>query len=95
MNSPVVIALIVIVVILTGILVWVLRQSQQLKLAELSSREKLLAREAELGNAIQSLHDSDHQNTSLSTDLQALREHKVKLETSLAMEKEQHTKDLA
>ncbi|MBL4582206.1 MAG: DNA recombination protein RmuC [Gammaproteobacteria bacterium] len=95
MNSPVVIGLIIIVVILTGILVWVLRQSQQLKLAELSSREKLLAREAELGNAIQSLHDSDHQNTSLSTDLQALREHKVKLETSLAMEKEQHTKDLA
>lgn len=95
MNSPVIIALTILTVILIGALVWVLRQSQQLKLTELSSREKLLAREAELGNAIQSLHNSDKQNSVLSTELQSLREHKAKLETSLDMEKKQHLKDLA
>ncbi|PCI74194.1 MAG: DNA recombination protein RmuC [SAR86 cluster bacterium] len=95
MNSPVVIALTLLAVTLIGILVWALRQSQQLKLAELSSREKLLAREAELGNAVQSLHNSDNQNASLRQELQSLREHKTRLETSLEMEKKQHGKDLA
>tara|TARA_B110000858_G_scaffold198006_1_gene261993 strand:- start:13217 stop:14608 length:1392 start_codon:yes stop_codon:yes gene_type:complete len=95
MISPIVITLIVLAVALVGFLVWALRQSQQLKLAELSSREKLLAREAELANAMQSLNDSDSQITSLNIELQSLRELKARLETSLEMEKAQHTKDLA
>ena len=95
MNSPIIIALCVLTVVLIGLFVWALRQSQQLKLAELSSREKLLAREAELGNAIQSLHNSENQSAALRIDLQSLREHKAKLETSLEMEKSQHTKDLS
>ena len=95
MNSPIIIALCVLTVVLIGLLVWALRQSQQLKLAELSSREKLLAREAELSNAIQSLHNSENQKAALNIELQSLREHKAKLETSLEMEKSQHTKDLA
>lgn len=95
MNSPTIIAFIVLTAVLIGLLVWALRQSQQLKLVELSSREKLLAREVELGNAIQSLHDLEKQSAALCVELQSLREHKAKLETSLEMEKIQHTKDLA
>ena len=95
MNSPVIIVLSILAAILIGLLVWLLRQSQQLKLDELSSREKLLAREAELGNAKDSVHESENQNASLRVELQSLREHKAKLETSLEMEKNQHTKDLA
>ncbi len=95
MNSPVIIVLCVLTVILVGLLVWALRQSQQLKLVELSSREKLLAKEAELGSVIQSLHNSENQSAALRIDLQSLREHKAKLETSLEMEKSQHTKDLS
>ena len=95
MNSPVIIVLCVLTVILVGLLVWALRQSQQLKLVELSSREKLLAKEAELGNVIQSLHNSENQSAALRIDLQSLREQKAKLETSLEMEKSQHTKDLS
>jgi DNA recombination protein RmuC len=95
MNSPVIIVLCVLTVILVGLLVWALRQSQQLKLVELSSREKLLAKEAELGNVIQSLHNSENQSAALRIDLQSLREHKAKLETSLEMEKSQYTKDLS
>ncbi len=95
MNSPTIIAFFVLTAVLIGLLVWALRQSQQLKLVELSSREKLLAREVELGNAIQSLHDLEKQSAALSVELQSLREHKAKLETSLEMEKIQHTKDLA
>jgi DNA recombination protein RmuC len=95
MNFPVIIVLCVLTVILVGLLVWALRLSQQLKLVELSSREKLLAKEAELGNVIQSLHNSENQSAALRIDLQSLREHKAKLETSLEMEKSQHTKDLS
>ena len=95
MSSPIVIALTVLAITLIGVLVWVLRQSQQLRLAELSSREKLLAREAELGNAIQSLHNSDNQNASLNIELQSLRELKTRLETSLEMKQKQYEKDLA
>lgn len=95
MNSPAVIALTVLAVTLIGILIWALRQSQQLKLAELSSREKLLARESELGNAIQSLHKSENANEALRSELQVLRENKAKLETSLELEQKQHGKDLA
>ncbi len=76
-------------------LVWVLRQSQQLKLSDLSAREKLLARENELGSAIQSLHGAEKQNESMASELQSLRESKAKLETSLEMERKQHAEKLA
>ena len=94
MNSPVVIALAVLAVTLIVILVWTLRQSQQLKLAELSLREKMLAKENELSGAIQSWHDSDNQNASLRQELQTLRETKAKLETSLELERKQHGEKL-
>ena len=94
MNYPVVIVLTALVVTLIGILAWALRQSHQLKLAELSSREKLLAREAELGNAIQSLHNSENQNDSLNIEIQTLRETKARLETSLELERKQHGEKL-
>jgi len=94
MNFPAFIILIVLVAMLIGILVWLLRQSQQLKLQELSSREKLLAREDELGRAIESLHNSDNQNSSFRQELQTLRESKVRLETSLELERIQHGEKL-
>lgn len=95
MNSPIVIALIVLALLLIGVIIWMLRHSQQLKLAELSSREKLLARESELGSAIQSQHLAEKQNTSLANELQSLREQKARLETSLELERKQHGEKLA
>ena len=94
MNSPVVIALAVLAVTLIVILVWTLRQSQQLKLGELSLREKMLAKENELSGAIQSWHNSDNQNASLRQELQTLRETKAKLETSLELERKQYGEKL-
>ena len=94
MNSPVVIALAALAVTLIVILVWALRQSQRLKLAELSLREKLLARENELSSAIQSWNNSDNQNASFRQELQALRETKARLETSLELERKQHGEKL-
>ena len=94
MNSPVVIALAALAVTLIVILVWALRQSQRLKLAELSLREKLLARENELSSAIQSWNNSDNQNASFRQELQALREIKARLETSLELERKQHGEKL-
>ena len=94
MNFPAFIILIVLVAILIGILVWLLRQSQQLKLEELSSREKLLAGKDELGRAIESLHNSDNQNASFRQELETLRESKARLETSLELERIQHGEKL-
>ena len=94
MNPPVVIALVALAVTVIVILVWALRQSQQLKLAELSLREKLLARENELSSAIQSWNNSDNQNASFRQELQALREIKARLETSLELERKQHGEKL-
>ena len=94
MNFPAFIILIVLVAMLIGILAWLLRRSQQLKLEELSSREKLLAREGELVRAIESLHNSDNQNASFRQELQTLRETKARLETSLELERIQHGEKL-
>jgi DNA recombination protein RmuC len=94
MDSPIVIALLVVSILLIGLLVWVLRQSQALKLSELSSREKLLAREDELGNMVQSLHKAEKEKDALNIEVQSLREQKTRLETGLDLEKKQHTKDL-
>ena len=82
-------------VALIAVLIWAFRQSQHLRLAELSAQEKLLARESELGQAVQSLHRADAENQSLASEVQSLREQKAKLETSLEMEQKQHGKDLA
>jgi len=95
MNSPIFLALAAFSITLVGILVWSLRQSQQLRLAELSAKEKLLAREAELENTMQTLHGSENQNAQLASEIQSLRESKAKLEISLELEQKQHGKDLA
>ncbi len=55
----------------------------------------MLARESELGQAVQSLHRAEAENQSLAGEVQTLREQKAKLETSLEMEQKQHGKDLA
>ena len=94
MNFPAFIILIVLVAMLIGILAWLLRRSQQLKLEELSSREKLLATEGELTRAIESLHNSENQNASFRQELQTLRESKARLETSLELERIQHGEKL-
>lgn len=95
MSFSITIPLIVLAITLIGLLLWVLRQSQQLKLAELSSRERLQSSEAKLAEAMQSVQESENQLVSLNDELQSLREQKARLETSLEMEKKQHAKDLA
>lgn len=82
-------------VALIAVLIWSFRQSQKLRLAELSAQEKLLAREAELGSAAQSLQRAVSEREALANELQNLREQKAKLETSLELKQKQHDKDLA
>lgn len=95
MDPLVISAIAIPTVALIAVLIWSFRQSQKLRLAELSAQEKLLAREAELGTAVQSLHRSDEERLALSNEVQTLREAKAKLETSLELEQKQHGKDLA
>lgn len=95
MNPLVITAAICLIVILTAALIWTLRQSQILKLAELSAREKLIAKEAEFATTALSLHKSVSENDSLQSEVQALRELKTKLETSLELERNQHGEKLA
>ena len=95
MNSLVITAAICLIVILIAVLIWTLRQSQILKLAELSAREKLIAKEAEFATTALSLHKSVSENESLQSEVQTLRELKTKLETSLELERNQHGEKLA
>ncbi len=95
MDPLVITAVAIPTVALIAVLIWSFRQSQRLRLAELSAQEKLIAREGELGQAVQSLHRAEAQSQSLAQEVQSLREQKAKLETSLEMEQKQHGKDLA
>lgn len=94
MDSLVLSVIIAVVLGLIALLIWSFRQSQQLKLSELSAREKLLAREAELQSLQQSIQKTNAEMQSLSSELQSLREQKTKLETSLELEQKQHGRDL-
>ena len=98
MSSPLLIGTTIVAAIfvvgLLGGVFWLLRQSQQLKLSELSAREKLIAREAELHNSAQSLAKAENEKHALSIELQSLREQKAKLETSLDLERKQHSEKL-
>ncbi len=95
MNSLIIIAAIVLTAAAIAFLVFLLRQSQQLKLAELSAQEKLLAREAELTNTLQSLDRSQSEIKTLASELQSIREQKAKLETSLELGLKQHDEKLS
>ncbi|MEX0963349.1 MAG: DNA recombination protein RmuC [Pseudohongiellaceae bacterium] len=95
MNSLLIAAFVSIAVVLVGLFAWLFRQSQLLKLAELSAREKLLARDAQLTTTQQTVEKLVSENQSLNAELQRLREQKAKLETNLEMEQKQHGKDLA
>ena len=87
MNTLLIIAAVVLVAIAVVSCIWLLRKVQQLKFVEISLREKLLAREAELSNAKGSLVNAQGEAESLVEKLQALQEHKTKLETSLELER--------
>lgn len=95
MDSLPITLLLLAVLGLIALLIWSLRQAQQLKLSELSAREKLIAREAEIASLQQALQKSDGETQSLQSELRSLREQKAKLETSLELEQKQHGKDLA
>ena len=95
MDPLVISAIAIPTVALIAVLIWAFRQSQQLRLAELSAQEKLLAREAELANAVQAQHRLESERESLASEVQSLREEKAKLETSLELKQKQHDKDLA
>ena len=66
-----------------------LRQSQQLKLSELSSRERLSAKEAELSRLAETLEKIQADNESLNNEVQSHREAKASLTTSLDLERKQ------
>lgn len=95
MNSLLIIVVVIVIIVVVISLVWLLRQSQLLKLSELSVREKLIAREAELANSVASVSKISEENESLSNDLHSLREEKVRLETSLKLERKQQEEKLA
>lgn len=94
MNTILVTIIVVLVIALIAVFLWLQRNSQLLKLSELSAQEKLLAREAQLSNLQESFGQTEHELAQLTTELQSLREQKAKLETSLELEKKQHGKDL-
>lgn len=80
-GIPLLIALVLVFILL--------RQSQQLKLSELSSRERLSAKQAELGKLAETLEKTQADNESLNNEIQSHREEKARLTTSLDLERKQ------
>lgn len=80
-GIPLLIALVLVFILL--------RQSQQLKLSELSSRERLSAKQAELGKLAETLEKTQADNESLNSEIQSHREEKARLTTSLDLERKQ------
>jgi len=71
-----------------------LRQSQQSKLKEISSSERLLAKEAELSGLMETLAQAQATNESLQRELQVNGEEKAVLSTSLNLERKQFEEKL-
>lgn len=80
-GIPLLIALVLVFILL--------RQSQQLKLSELSSRERLSAKQAELSKLAETLEKTQSDNESLNNEIQSHREEKARLTTSLDLERKQ------
>ena len=80
-GIPLLIALVLVFILL--------RQSQQLKLSELSSRERLSAKQAELSRLGETLEKIQTDNESLNNEIQSHREEKARLTTSLDLERKQ------
>ncbi|NQV70015.1 MAG: DNA recombination protein RmuC [Pseudohongiella sp.] len=73
----------------------VLRQSQQLKLSELTSRERLSAKQAELSALLETLQKTQADNESLRSEVQTHREEKAILTTSLELGRKQFEEKMA
>ncbi len=95
MNPLLITTIAILTVLAIAGIVWLFRQSQQLKLSELSAREKLLAREAELSGTADSLGRAQKENETLGREVQSLREQKAVLVTSLELERKQQGEKLA
>lgn len=89
MNSTVLILAGISLLIALVFIFILLRQSQQLKLSDLSSSERLAAKQAELTRLAEALEKLQADNESLSSEVQSHREEKVRLTTSLDLERKQ------
>lgn len=72
-----------------------LRQSQGLKLSELTATERLAARESELSKLREALAKMEVDNHTLTSESQGYREDNARLKTSLEMETKQTEEKLA
>lgn len=89
MNSTVLILAGISLLIALVFVFILLRQSQQLKLSNLSSSERLTAKQAELTRLDETLEKLQADNELLSSEVQSHREERVKLTTSLDLERKQ------
>ncbi len=95
MNTTVLIFAGILLLIAVVFVFILLRQSQQLRLGELSSRERLSAKESELDNLSQALERIQLENQLLNEEVQSRREVNAKLSTSLELERKQFEDKMA
>ncbi|MBT3529910.1 MAG: DNA recombination protein RmuC [Gammaproteobacteria bacterium] len=94
MNSEILIPVGIVALVAAAIVIYLIRQSQKLKLSEVSHQEKLLAREAEVESLQQRAQQLEADNSALKHDYQLVREEKASLTTSLDLEKKQFQEKL-
>ncbi|PCJ28621.1 MAG: DNA recombination protein RmuC [SAR86 cluster bacterium] len=86
LGIPLIVAVVIVFILLS--------QSQRLKLAELSSRERLSAKETELHKTLEALEKAQTDNDALKNEVQLHREQKASLATSLDLERKQFEEKL-
>ncbi len=94
MNNEILIPVALVALIAAVIVIYLIYQIQKSKLTEVSQKEKLLAKEAELEALRLRAHQLETENETLKSDYQMFREEKARLSTSLELERKQFEEKL-
>ncbi len=95
MNTLVVSFLGILLLAAVAAILQLMRQTQQARLEEVTARERLAAKQAEMDRLLESMHKAESDNESLKNDIQNYREQIATLKTSLELERKQFEEKLS
>ena len=95
MNTLVVSFLGILLLAAVAAVLQLMRQTQQARLEEVTARERLAAKQAEMDRLLESMHKAESDNESLKNDIQNYREQIATLKTSLELERKQFEEKLS
>ncbi|MDP6414226.1 MAG: DNA recombination protein RmuC [Gammaproteobacteria bacterium] len=95
MNTLVVSFLGILLFAAVAAILLLMRQMQQARLEEVTARERLAAKQAEMDRLLESMHKAESDNELLKNDIQNSREQIATIKTSLELERKQFEEKLS